>query len=192
MKEYIEESISAKKAFLEDEGLINALAEAVDAVHHSIASGSKLLIAGNGGSAADAQHFAGEFVGKYKHDREAYPAIALTTDTSIITAWSNDHDFDSVFSRKLEALGSEGDVFVAISTSGNSKNIFQALETAKNKGLKTISLLGRGGGSAKGIADIDIIIPSDNTPRIQEVHILLIHIISEEVERRLVEASKNG
>jgi len=190
MKEYIEESISAKKAFLEDEGLVNALAQAVDAVHDSIASGFKLLIAGNGGSAADAQHFAGEFVGKYKHDREAYPAIALTTDTSILTAWSNDHNFDSVFSRKLEALGNEGDVFVAISTSGNSKNILHALDTAKSRGIKTISLLGKDGGSAKGMADIEIIVPSDNTPRVQEVHVLLIHIISEEVERRLVEASK--
>jgi D-sedoheptulose 7-phosphate isomerase len=141
------------------------------------------LIAGNGGSAADAQHFAGEIVGRFKKERKGYPAIALTTDASIITSWANDYDFNTIFSRQIEALGKEGDVFLGISTSGNSKNIIEAVKKAKEMGIFCICLLGKDGGELKNLTDLSIIIPSDNTPRIQECHIMIIHIICEELEK---------
>jgi D-sedoheptulose 7-phosphate isomerase len=122
-------------------------------------------------------------VGRFKKERKGYPAIALTTDSSIITAWSNDYGFDTVFSRQLEALGREGDIFLGISTSGNSKNIIEAVKKAKQLGIFSICLLGHDGGKLRNIADISILVPSDNTPRIQECHIMFIHMICEEVEK---------
>lgn len=145
-----------------------------------------MLIAGNGGSAAQAQHFAAEFVGKYdKLERHAHSALALSVDTSVLTAWSNDYHFNLVFSRQVEAHGRNGDVFVGISTSGNSQNIIEALAAAKKRGLTTIALLGKSGGKAKGLADIEFIVPSESTARIQEVHNILIHALTDEVEQRL-------
>lgn len=149
----------------------------------------KILIAGNGGSASDAQHFAGELVGRFLLEREGLPAIALNTDTSVLTCIGNDYGYNKVFSRQVEALGNPNDVFIGISTSGNSENIIEAVEMAKAKGMKTIGLLGKNGGKLKNMCDISLVIPFNSTARVQEVHITSIHIICEIVER--VIASKN-
>lgn len=151
--------------------------------------GSKVLLAGNGGSAADAQHIAAEFVGRYLKDRPALPAIALTTDSSCLTAISNDMGYNKVFSRQLEALGAKGDLLWALSTSGNSVNMVEALKTAKSMGVTTVCLLGKGGGKMKGMGDVELIVPSDDTPRIQEAHITIAHLICEAVETAIGEAS---
>ena len=137
----------------------------------------KILICGNGGSAADAQHFSSELIGKYEKERSSFPAIALTTDSSAITAISNDFGFDNVFSRQIEGLGDPGDILIVISTSGNSKNLIKAIETAKKKNIKCIALLGKKGGLISEMVDLEIIIPSNRTSRIQEMHGLIIHII---------------
>ena len=145
---------------------------------------SKLLIAGNWWSAADAQHLAAEFMGRYKLERRPLPAIALTTDTSNLTAVSNDYSFDVVFSRQIEWLWASWDVFIGISTSGNSLNIINAIETCKRKWIKTIGLLGKWGGKLKDIVDIALIVPSDNTPRIQECHQTIYHTICEVIDEK--------
>ena len=147
--------------------------------------GSKLLVMGNGGSAADAQHFAAEIVGRFKLERAALPAIALSTDTSILTAIGNDYGFDVVFRRQIEALATAGDVVVGISTSGNSPNVMKALELAQERGCLTIGLLGKDGGSIKAFCDLALVVPSSDTPRIQEGHITIIHIICDLVEKAL-------
>lgn len=144
---------------------------------HSINNGGKILLFGNGGSAADAQHIAAELVGRYKIERNGLAAIALTTDTSIITCVTNDYSYDYVFSRQVEALASSKDVVIGISTGGTSNNVIEGLKTAKKLGCKTIGLSGRGGGSFNGICDTNLIIPAKDTPRIQEMHILVGHII---------------
>lgn len=185
LQEYILESASVKQNLASNTDLISNLHRAIDLCKECFKNGNKILIAGNGGSAADAQHFAAEFVGRYKKERKGYPALALTTDTSCLTAWANDYDYETVFSRQVEALGKSGDIFVGISTSGNSKNILRAIEKAKNLGLHTVAILGKDGGIIKNIADITLLVPSNNTPRIQEAHIMLIHIICEEVEKDL-------
>lgn len=138
-------------------------------------SGKKLLICGNGGSAADSQHIATEFVVRYETIRKGLPAIALTTDTSVLTAQPNDYSFASVFSRQIETLGQVGDCLIAITTSGNSKNILQAVSAAKHSGMNVIALTGKDGGEIKAMADISVIVPSDTTARIQEAHILIAH-----------------
>ena len=183
MRNEIKESIEVKNKLLNSEGILNELSLIVDKINQCFQQGHKLLIAGNGGSAADAQHFAGEIVGRYKKERKGYPAIALTTDSSILTSWANDYSFDTVFLRQIEALAEKGDIFFGISTSGNSKNIIEGVKKAKEFGITTICLLGKDGGVLKDLADFSIIIPSNNTPRIQECHIMLIHIICEEVEK---------
>lgn len=142
----------------------------------------KLLIFGNGGSAAQAQHIAAEFVVRFKKNRTALPAIALTTDTSILTATANDYSFEKIFTRQIEALAKTGDIAVALSTSGNSPNVIQAIEKAKQLNLKTIALLGKDGGKLKGEADHEIIVKSNDVARIQEAHITILHIIAEIVE----------
>ncbi len=152
----------------------------------SVKNNGKLIICGNGGSAADSQHFAAELVGRFKKERMAIPAISLTVDTSIITAWSNDYSFNTVFSRQIEAIGKKEDTLFAISTSGNSKNTIEAIKAAKKIGMKSIALTGNGGGAMKEIADSNIIVPSNNTPRIQEVHTLIIHILCEIIENRII------
>lgn len=148
-------------------------------------SGRKILVMGNGGSAADAQHFAAELIGRFKLERPSLPAIALTTDSSILTAIGNDYGYDAVFSRQVEGLAAEGDVVVGISTSGNSPNVLAALKLAREKGCITVALLGRDGGSIKAVVDVPLIIPSSDTPRIQEGHILIIHILCDLLEKRL-------
>lgn len=148
----------------------------------AIQAGYKIILAGNGGSASDAQHIAAEFVGRFVKERLALPAIALTTDTSALTAISNDYGFEQVFARQLSGLGQAGDVFIGISTSGNSPNILAALEVARTKGITSIGLLGRTGGKAKEVADYSLVIPSEVTARIQEMHILVGHLICEYVD----------
>jgi D-sedoheptulose 7-phosphate isomerase len=148
-------------------------------------NGKKILLAGNGGSAADAQHIAAELVGRYGFDRPSIPSIALTTDTSSLTAIGNDYGYDKVFSRQLEGLGSKGDLFIGISTSGNSENIINAFKSAKEKSIATLALVGRGGGKMAQMADYSITVPSDSTPRIQESHILIGHILCDIIEKEL-------
>jgi D-sedoheptulose 7-phosphate isomerase len=147
--------------------------------------GNKIFFFGNGGSAADAQHLAAEFVNRYVIDRPPLPAIALTTDTSILTSVSNDLSFNDIFAKQLRALGKEGDIAIGISTSGNSSNVAKALEVAKEMRMKTVALTGNDGGVLAKIADISLIVPSTSTPRIQEIHILVGHILCEMVEHQL-------
>ena len=151
----------------------------------AVRKGKKIFLAGNGGSAADAQHIAAEFVGRFTTERRALPALALTTDTSVLTSVSNDYGFENIFSRQLEAFAQEGDIFIAISTSGTSKNIIRAVEIAKIKKVKTIGFLGKSGGMLKDMVDMPLIIPSDDTARIQEMHILVGHIICAYVDKKI-------
>lgn len=146
---------------------------------------NKTILAGNGGSAADAQHFAAELVGRYGFDRASLPSLALTTDTSNLTAIGNDYGYDMVFSRQLEGMGTSGDIFFGISTSGNSQNIIKAFEVAKQKNIISIALTGRDGGEMSKIADYSIIVPSNSTPRIQESHLLIEHIICDIIEKEM-------
>ena len=143
---------------------------------------TKLLIFGNGGSAADAQHFAAELAGRFKKERKALPAIALTTDTSALTALGNDYGFEIVFSRQVEALAAKGDILVGISTSGNSANVIKALETGKKLGCLCYGLTGNNGGKMNNCCDLNIVIPGQNTPRIQEAHIFIIHTLCQLIE----------
>ncbi len=147
-----------------------------------IKKGGKILLCGNGGSAADAQHIATEFTGRYKSERRGLPAIALTTDTSALTAIGNDYGFERVFSRQVEALANKDDLIIGISTSGNSPNILKAFETAKKIGCKSLGLSGKSGGEMNDNCDLNIIVPSNNTPRIQEMHILIGHIICQAID----------
>lgn len=150
-----------------------------------LSRGNKILIAGNGGSAADAQHFAAELVGRFMKERKGLAAIALTTDTSIITSVANDYSYDVVFSRQVEALGKAGDVFIGFSTSGNSGSIINAAEKAHELGMKVIGFSGKNGGKMTSICDEILIIPSDTTARIQEIHEMIIHLTCEEIENQL-------
>ena len=161
-----------------------AIVAAASAIASALRNGRAVLTFGNGGSAADAQHFAAEMVGRYEQDRKAWPAIALTTDTSALTAVGNDYGFDRVFARQIEALGRDGDVAIGISTSGNSPNVLRGLETAKARGLTTIALTGRGGEAAK-IAAHHIAVNEARTSRVQEVHATVLHVICELVEQEL-------
>ena len=158
---------------------------AADLIAKSLTSGGTIFWCGNGGSAADSQHIAAEFVGRFKKDRRPLRSIALTTDSSVLTCVANDYSYEEIFSRQLNALGRDGDVLVAITTSGKSKNIKQALIQAQNMGIKTIGLLGKKGGECKDYSDISLIVPSDITARIQETHILIEHLLCELVEHKL-------
>lgn len=151
----------------------------------SIGRGGKVLVCGNGGSAADAQHFAAELVGRFRKDRRAWPAIALTTDSSILTAVANDYGFDTVFTRQVEALGRDGDVFLGISTSGRSENVLGAAARARSIGMKTIGLLGSDGGRLAPIVDVAVTVGSSITARTQEAHIFVLHAWCEMIENRL-------
>ena len=181
----IRASISTKQAILSDEGLMRNIAAAAQMIVDAYEQGKKTLLAGNGGSAADAQHIAGEFVSKFYFDRPGIASIALTTDTSIITAIGNDYGYDKLFSRQIQAQGSAGDVFIGISTSGNSANLVEALRMCGQKGIKTIGLTGFTGGEMDSMCDLCIKVPSCETPRIQESHILIGHIICCIVEEKL-------
>jgi D-sedoheptulose 7-phosphate isomerase len=168
-----------------EESLTEEIAATVVMLQAALGAGYKLLVLGNGGSAADAQHFAAEIIGRFKLERRALPAIALTTDSSILTAIGNDYGFDAVFSRQVEGLGRPGDVVFGISTSGNSANVIAALSKARDLGCRTVALTGRDGGTLKAVADISIVVPSHDTPRIQEGHVTIIHIICDLLEKGL-------
>lgn len=168
-----------------EEKLTGPIFVCVEMLVDALRSGRKILLMGNGGSAADAQHFAAEMIGRFLMERKALPAIALTTDTSILTAVGNDYGFDEVFTRQVEALAKPGDVVIGISTSGNSPNVKRALEAAKEQGAKTIGLLGRDGGEIRPIVDLDLTVPSNETPRVQESHLIIIHILCDLVEKGL-------
>ena len=158
------------------------LEEASSLVVDTLKNGGKIILCGNGGSAADAQHIAAELTGRYKTERRGLPGIALTTDTSALTAIGNDYGYDRVFDRQFEAIGNKGDLLIGISTSGNSKNIISALKLAKDMGCKTIGFSGRDGGAMNEVCDVNLIVPSDNTPRIQEMHILFGHTICQIID----------
>lgn len=181
-----------QQAIAELTGLLNscdALAEplqrAIDLVTASLASGHKLLICGNGGSAADAMHLAAEFMCRFRDDRRPYPAVALGDNSAYVTAVGNDYNFEEVFARQVWGLGQPGDVLIVFSTSGRSRNVVRALEEARARGLKSICFLGRDGGFTKGLATVELIVPGTNTARIQEVHQLLFHVLCEAVDERL-------
>ena len=159
-------------------------------IRDCISTGGKLILMGNGGSAADSQHIAAELIGRFKKERKAIPAHALTVDSSSLTALGNDYGFESIFSRQVEALANPNDAVVGISTSGNSKNIIRALSLAREIGAKTIGLMGNDGGEMKNCVDIGIIVPSSDTARIQEVHITIGHIICEIIEQDLIRENK--
>ncbi len=160
---------------------------AADALTACLASGHKLLVCGNGGSAADASHFATEFVVRFIADRPAYPAICLNSDGGLLTAAGNDYGFEEIFARQVAAFGREGDVLVCLTTSGNSPNIQRALAEAKTRGLTSIALLGRDGGASKGQANLELLVRGETTARIQEAHMLLLHVLCEAVEERLAQ-----
>lgn len=162
--------------------LSEKIEETINLINFSLENGNKILIFGNGGSAADAQHMAAEFVGRYLIERLSLPAIALTTDTSILTAIGNDYDFNQIFSKQCESLVNNGDVIIAISTSGKSKNVILGIEEGKKRGAKIISLTGNNGAILNDKSDICIKVPSNETPRIQEVHRIIIHLICQFVE----------
>jgi len=188
----IEASIATKERLLSSPDFISTVAKVTKLLVDSIEGGNKLLLFGNGGSAADAQHIAAEFVGRFACERRALPALALSVNTSCVTAIGNDYGFDLVFSRQVEALGRPGDVAIGISTSGNSQNVLRALSVAKEFGLHTVGLVGRGGGKLKSQVDYCLCVPSDETPRIQECHILIGHIVSELVEQTIFDEQKSS
>ena len=171
------------------ETLADDIAGAARMVADAFKAGGKVLIVGNGGSAADAQHIAGELVGRFRMDRAALPAIALTTDTSVLTSVANDSGYDNVFRRQLEALAAKGDILLAISTSGRSPGILKAMDEARSRGVAVIALTGKKGGGLRDKADLTIIVPSDDAPRIQEAHITIGHIICHLVEREMFRES---
>ncbi|RHT62602.1 SIS domain-containing protein [Ruminococcus sp. AM28-41] len=185
IKQRINDSIEVKKGLLENESLLENLECLTHEIKKAIRKGHKLVLCGNGGSASDALHFAGEIVGRFIRERDAWPAVVLNADVATMTAIGNDYGYDDVFSRQAQAHCQEGDVFIGISTSGNSENVRRALEMAKSKGCKTAALLGKDGGIIGKIADIPLIVPCNTTARVQESHILLIHIMCELVERDL-------
>lgn len=167
------------------DSLLPQISQGARLIIEAYQQGKKLLLCGNGGSAADAQHIAAELVGRFKKERRGLPAIALTTDTSIMTAVSNDYWYDLLFARQVEALGEKGDVLIGISTSGNSVNIIRAIETARFRGLKTIGFLGGDGGKLKDLVEIPLVVPSREAGRIQEVHILIGHIICHLIDSKV-------
>ena len=168
-----------------EQQLISTIAAVAEIISESLKNGKKLLVMGNGGSAADAQHMAAEIIGRFKMERRGLPAIALTTDSSILTAIANDYGFEMVFRRQVEALAVQGDVVMGITTSGSSPNVRAALDLAGEMGCRTIGLLGGDGGTIKGCVEIALTVPATDTPRIQEGHITIIHIICDMVEKRL-------
>ncbi len=183
IEEILNESIRSHQEFLNKD--VDTLVKISNLIISSVKSGKKLIVFGNGGSAADSQHIVAELVGRFKKERRPIAAISLTTNTSTITALSNDYGYGSSFKRQLEALGSSGDVALGISTSGNSENIYEALKSAMKLGLKVVTMTGLGGGRISKLADIALKVPSENTPRIQELHITAGHIICELVEEGL-------
>lgn len=185
VKQLFSESIKAKEDFLKIDKNLEDIAKASEAIIESLKGGGKVIVFGNGGSAADSQHLAAELLVRFEKERDPLPAIALSTNSSTLTACANDYDFKNVFSRQVEALGAKGDVAIAISTSGSSPNVLEGAKAAKKKNIPVIALTGRDGGVLKGSSDITILVKESNTARIQEVHILVIHAICKIVEDAL-------
>ncbi len=186
IKQNFDESIAAKQKAAEF--IQPSVEKAINILATAFKSGNKILICGNGGSAADSQHFAAEFTGRYEMERTPLPAIALTTDTSALTAIGNDYSFDVIFSKQVEALGSTGDILLGISTSGNSSNVIKAIEVAHNKGMKIITLTGKDGGKITHLlkdTDVNVCVPVNRTARIQEVHLLVLHTICDAIDNML-------
>jgi D-sedoheptulose 7-phosphate isomerase len=181
----IRASIATKQLLLNNSEVVSTIARVSELLIEAVANGNKLLLFGNGGSAADAQHIAAEFVGRFAFDRPALPALALSVNTSCVTAIGNDYGFDQVFARQVEALGRAGDVAIGISTSGNSPNVISGIDAARKLGLFTVAFAGCTGGKLKDVVDYCICAPSTETPRIQECHILFGHVISELVEQAI-------
>jgi D-sedoheptulose 7-phosphate isomerase len=184
----IQESIEVKQHVIDDH--IADLSDAAEILIGALRRGNRVLFFGNGGSAADSQHIAAELIGRFRRERDALPAIALTTDTSILTALANDYSYEVVFSRQVEALGREGDVAVGISTSGNSSNVLAALQTATARGMSTIGLTGNSGGAMKDLVDVCFCVPSTSTSHIQETHITVAHALCELIEQELFEPAE--
>lgn len=184
IKSIVQASIDVKQKVLKDEQILSTVNHCVHLIVNAFRNGNKILFCGNGGSAADAQHLAAEFSGRFYIDRDALPAEALHCNTSYLTAVANDYSYDVVYSRILKGIGNKGDVLVGLSTSGNSKNIINAFEVAREKGMESIAFTGATGGALKGLAGYLINVPSIDTPRIQESHILLGHIICQLVEEQ--------
>ena len=182
IKDIISASIAVKQQLLEDEKIVSTISNCVTVIVNAFKNGNKVLFCGNGGSAADAQHLAAEFTGRFYTDRDALPAEALHCNTSYLTAVANDYSYDVIYARLVKGIGNKGDVLVGLSTSGNSANIYNAFEVAKEKGITTIAFTGLTGGTLKGLSDYLINVPSTDTPRIQESHIMLGHIICQMVE----------
>jgi D-sedoheptulose 7-phosphate isomerase len=194
MQEFITDQLMVNQQTMQrvQQELTPAIADLAEKLIAALSDGKKLLIMGNGGSAADAQHFAAEIVSRFRMERPGLPAIALSTDTSIITAIGNDYGFDRIFSRQVEALAAPGDVVIGISTSGNSQNIYTALETARERGCLTVGLLGKDGGTIKQLCQLPVIVPSNDTPRVQEGHITIIHILCDLIEQGMFGAKAKG
>jgi D-sedoheptulose 7-phosphate isomerase len=182
IRRILQETLQVQQALFDHVDLIQQIAAALT---HALRTAHKILLCGNGGSAADAQHVAAELMGRFARERAAWPVLALTTNSSAMTAIANDYDFERVFARQVEGLAAAGDIVVGISTSGNSPNVIRALETARAKGCLTIGLTGEDGGYLKDVADLCFRAPSNNTPRIQEAHIVVWHMVCELVERDL-------
>lgn len=187
---HFKNAMAIKRNILDNPGIINQIESSASIISDAYKKGFKTMIAGNGGSAADAQHMAGEFVSKFNFDRPGLASVALTTDSSIITAIGNDYGYEKVFARQIEAQGISGDIFIGISTSGNSKNILEAIRKCKEKNIFTIGFTGETGGEMAQLCDICIQIPSNETPRIQEVHLLIEHIICGIVEENMFKEYK--
>jgi D-sedoheptulose 7-phosphate isomerase len=187
-RSHLKESVDALKAAIDDPDFLSVLGKIADEMANALKAGRKILLCGNGGSAADAQHIAGELLSRFDTDRAPLPAIALTTDTSVLTAIGNDYGYDQVFERQVMGLGAKGDVLIAISTSGRSPNILRALDAARKNGVVTIGLTGRKGGEMPSRCDVILHVPSDRTPVIQQIHITAAHIVCGLVERRLAGA----
>lgn len=181
----LQDSIDVKQALLADQAMLSAIADVAQRCVDTLRSGNKLLLAGNGGSASDAQHIAAELVGRFEVDRRGLPAIALTTNASQLTAISNDYGYEAVFSRQVEAFGAKGDLFVGLSTSGNSANVVAAAEVAKAQGLMIVGMTGESGGKLETLCDVCLKMPSSNTARIQEAHITVGHILCAQIEAAL-------
>ena len=192
VKDILNESIRVKKKIVDDPSLLSQINQISSIIIEAYRRKNKVILFGNGGSAADAQHIAGELVNKLHLEREALSAIALTTDSSVLTSIANDYDYSRIFARQVEALAKEGDVVIGISTSGSSSNVIEAVKTAKEKGATTVGFTGNKGGKLAELVDFVISVPSDETPRVQESHITIFHIICCLVERELFGDTNRG